>query len=100
MLVRMPIVSPGEILREEFMEPLGMDEKTLSAETGIPLEVLLKILNEGGPITEMVAKLLADRFQNSSKFWLNLQRNYEIRLAKFSPPQKSVADYSLARSEQ
>ena len=40
MLTRMPLISPGEILKEEFMVPLGLDEKTLSNELQIPLSAL------------------------------------------------------------
>lgn len=95
MLVRMPTVSPGEILREEFMEPLGLDEQTLAHETDIPLEILLGILNSRDAITPKVAELLACRFQNSSEFWLNLQRNYENRLNKFTAPEKRVSNSGL-----
>jgi addiction module HigA family antidote len=87
----MPTVSPGEILREEFMEPLGLDEQTLAHETGIPLEILLGILNYRDAITPKVAEILACRFENSSEFWLNLQRNYEKRLVKFTTPGKRAS---------
>ena len=99
MLVRMPIVTPGEILKKEFMEPLGLDVQNLAQEMGIPSETLLGILNGRDGITAQVAECLAGKFQNSSQFWLNLQKNYENRLDKFTSPAKRASNPGLLHPE-
>ncbi len=99
MLVRMPIVTPGEILKEEFMDPLGLDLQSLAQETGLPSEALLRILNGQGAITAQVAECLAVKFQNSSQFWLNLQKNYENRFNKFASVAKRASNHGLLNPE-
>lgn len=92
MLTRMPLISPGEILKEEFMIPLGLDEKTLSNELQIPLSALEAILYQRHPIRNDMARLLGCRFKTPPEFWLNLQQQFENRARQYHMDLPKVAE--------
>lgn len=72
----------GEILREEFLKPLGLSVATLAESLGITPDHLNNIISERCGISADTALSLAQYFGNSSRFWLNLQNTYEQQLAK------------------
>jgi addiction module HigA family antidote len=65
--------SPGEILREEFLLPLGMTQKQLSDHIEVDIKVINRIVNGRSSVTPMVALKLAHAFKTSPAFWLNAQ---------------------------
>lgn len=71
-------IHPGEILREEFLGPLGISAYRLSKELFIPQTRISEILKGKRRVTVDTALRLSAFFGNSAKFWLNLQQDYDI----------------------
>jgi antitoxin HigA-1 len=78
----LPPVHPGEILREEFMKPLGISINALARELHIPVSRVSKIVNEERNITPDTALRAARYFSTSPEFWVNLQSRYDLLVAK------------------
>jgi addiction module HigA family antidote len=72
-----PLITPGEILLEEFMIPLNLGKEDLSAQLNMSLIEISDVLECKKAIDVGLAKKLSKRFGNSLKFWLNLQSDYE-----------------------
>jgi len=66
--------TPGEILREEYLRPLGMTQKQLSDHLGCDVKVINRIVNGRSSITPEMALKLGAAFRTSAEFWLNAQR--------------------------
>ena len=76
-------IHPGEVLRKEFLDVLGITPYRLSKETLIPQTALSLILKEKRAITVKTAIKFSTYFKNTPKFWLGLQNDYDIeRLTK------------------
>ena len=71
-------IHPGEILLEEFLKPLNISAYRLSKDIGIPQTRTSQIINRKRRITADTALRLAKYFNNSPKFWLGLQNDYDI----------------------
>jgi antitoxin HigA-1 len=84
-LKRVPI-HPGEILQEEFLNPLNLSQEQLAKHLGGAWTEsrISEIINKKRRITETIALDFADAFGNSSEFWINLQCRYDVWLAKQS----------------
>ena len=80
-ITRLP-VHPGEMLREEFMKPLGISINGLALELHVPVTRISQIVNERRGITADTALRLARHFGNSPDFWMNLQKDYELLLTR------------------
>ena len=78
----LPPIHPGEILRGDFMEPLGLSMNRLALDLRVPVTRIAEIVHERRGITPDTALRLARYFNTSAGFWLNLQSDYEIRLIK------------------
>ncbi|MEA3273793.1 MAG: HigA family addiction module antitoxin [Pseudomonadota bacterium] len=78
----MPPVTPGEVLREDFMEPLGLSANSLARALHVPPNRITAILNGTRSITADTALRLARYFNTTPQSWLNLQKNYELEVAK------------------
>ena len=78
---RLGPVTPGDVLREEFMKPLGLSARALAREIGVPSNRITAILGGDRGITAETAILLGERFGTSPEFWLNLQMMHELELA-------------------
>ena len=79
-------VTPGEILREEFMEPLGLSARALAREINVPANRITAILHGKRGITAETAILLGRRFNSSARFWMNLQVSYDLSVAERHMP--------------
>ena len=75
-------IHPGEILREEFLVPLGMTAHALSPAIHVPATRVNDIVNGKRGITADTALRLARYFGNTPEFWLNLQAAYDLRTAE------------------
>jgi addiction module HigA family antidote len=75
-------VHPGEILREEYVVPLGISANRFAAALGIPTNRITEILNERRAVTADTALRLARVLGTSPDFWLNLQKRFELRTAE------------------
>lgn len=73
-------IHPGEILRDEFLVPLGLPESVLFDVLEAPREEVAALIAEQGPVTASVSRALASYFKTSSDFWMSLQAEYERRL--------------------
>ena len=78
----LPIISPGEILREEFLRPLGITPYRLSKAIGVPQTRISAVLAGKRAITADTAIRLARYFDNSPEFWMNLQTRYDLNRAR------------------
>jgi addiction module HigA family antidote len=77
-------IHPGEILREEYLEPLEMSVNALSKALHVPATRMNEIIRENRGITADTAMRLARYFGTSERFWLNLQTEYSLRQAQIS----------------
>ena len=75
-------IHPGEILREEFLKPMGLTPYELSKQIQVPAPRVNDIVLEKRGITADTAVRFAKFFGTSEQFWMNLQTTYEIRLAR------------------
>ena len=71
-------IHPGEILQEEFLQPLGISAYRLSKDLDIPQTRISEILKGNRRITADTALRLSKYFGNSAKFWLGLQDDYDL----------------------
>ncbi len=77
-------VHPGEILLEEFMKPLGISPESLAKDLGLEPDAVGGIVSCNRPVTAETALRLSRCFGTSERFWLNLQRSYDLEIAKDS----------------
>jgi addiction module HigA family antidote len=73
---------PGEILREEFLGPMGISAYRLAKDIGVPVNRITAIVNETRAISPETALLLARYFGVSDELWSNLQSHYDMECAK------------------
>ena len=74
-------IHPGEILLEDFMKPMGITARQLSADIDVPPSRVSEIVNGVRPITADTALRLGLFFSMEPRFWLNLQSEYDMRMA-------------------
>ena len=74
----LPPIHPGEILRTEFLEPLGLSQNRLAKEIGVPPRRINEIVLGKRSITADTALRLSKFFGTSAQLWLNLQSHYEL----------------------
>ena len=75
---KLPNIHPGEILKTEFLVPLGISAYKLAKDIDIPQTRISAILKEKRRITADTALRLSQYFGNSAKFWLGLQNDFDI----------------------
>src|ERR1700751_5835063 len=74
-------VTPGEMLKEEFLAEYGLSQNQLASAIGVSLNRISEIVNNRRRITADTALRLALYFGNSAEFWMNLQANYDLKIA-------------------
>jgi addiction module HigA family antidote len=77
---------PGEILREEFLRPLGQTQVALAEHLGVPLQRVNELVRGKRGVTPETAWLLAQALNTTPEFWLNLQAAHD--LARNRPSRK------------
>ena len=75
-------IYPGEILLEDFMKPMGITGRQLAADIDVPPSRISEIIHGARPITADTALRLGLFFSMEPRFWLNLQSEYDMRMAK------------------
>jgi addiction module HigA family antidote len=75
-------ITPGEILREDFMKPLAISINQLSRDLSVPPNRISEIVNGKRSITADTALRLQRYFGVEAQFWLNLQTEYDLRMIK------------------
>ena len=73
--------TPGEILREEFLAPLGLSQKDLAIHLGCDLKVINRIVNGRSAVTAEMALKLGAALRTTPEFWLNAQKAIDIHRA-------------------
>ena len=76
---RMRPVHPGEILREDYLTPLGLSVNALSIALGVPATRIHEIVKERRGVTADTAARLAKHFGGDAASWLVLQANYDLK---------------------
>ena len=79
---RLSSIHPGEILREDFLVPLGLSMDRLALDLRVPVTRIAEIVRERRGITPDTALRLARYFNTSARFWLNLQTAYDLEIAE------------------
>lgn len=72
-------IHPGEILREEFLEPLGMSANALSMALRVPAPRINEVVRERRGVSTDTALRLARFFSTTPQFWLNLQTSFDLK---------------------
>ena len=75
-------ITPGEILREDFMQPLSISINQLARDLSVPPNRISEIVNGKRAITADTALRLQRYFGVEAQFWLNLQNEYDLRIMK------------------
>ena len=76
------LTTPGQILMEEFMRPLGLSMNALARALAVPPNRISEIVNGSRVITADTALRLGKYFGTSPEIWLHLQSDYELRVAR------------------
>ena len=80
---KLPNIHPGEILKEEFLDPMKISAYRLSKEIGIPQTRISQIIKGKRRITADTALRLSAFFGNTPKFWLGLQDDYDLEEERY-----------------
>lgn len=75
-------IHPGEVLLEEFLEPLGISQYRLAKDISVPARRVNEIVHGTRSITADTALRLARYFETSERFWLNLQTRHDLEVEK------------------
>ena len=78
---------PKEILQEQFLEPLGLTQVALAEHVGVPVQRINEIARGKRGVTPETAWLLAQAFDTTPEFWINLQTNHDLALNR---PNKAI----------
>ncbi len=79
---RMPPIHPGEILREDFLTPMGISANKLALDLRVPVTRIAEILHERRSITADTATRLARYFGTTAQFWMGLQAAYDLEVVE------------------
>lgn len=77
-----PPISPGEVLMDEFLEPLAISQNHLAVAIDVPPRRINEIVHGKRRITADTALRLARFFGTTDRFWLNLQTRFDLEVAK------------------
>jgi len=78
----MPPIHPGEVLMQEYLEPLGITQHRLALAIGVPPRRINEIVHGKRRISADTALRLARYLQTSERFWLNLQGRYDLEVER------------------
>ena len=79
---KMVPIHPGEILLEEFLQPLNLSQYRLSKDISVPPRRINEIVHGKRAITADTALRLARYFETTDRFWINLQTRYDLEIEK------------------
>jgi len=89
---KLPPIHPGEILREEFMKPLGLSQNALARALNVPPRRVNEIVLEKRGITADTALRLARYLGTTAEMWTGLQADYDLRLVRYEKQQEIEHD--------
>ena len=96
---KLELVSPGEILLEEFMRPFEIGRNQLARDLDVPVGRINDIVHARRGISADTALRLAAYFSTTAEFWLNLQSGYDLKLAARTVGPKIIKSVRPRRSE-
>lgn len=96
-MITLPPLHPGEVLREEFMEPLGLSAIAVARAIHVPRTRIERIVNEHTGISADTALRLSRLFGTTPEFWLNLQSRHDVETAERQIHDDLAAIEPLAR---
>jgi len=79
--IQLPAIHPGEILREEYLKPLGISPIKLARMIGVPRTRVERIVKEQTSVTLDTAFRFGKVFKTTPGFWLNMQSHYDLATA-------------------
>ncbi len=91
-----PPTHPGEMLLEEFLKPLAVSQKQLSAAIHVPFQRVNELVNGKRGVTPSTALRLSIFFGNTPDFWMNLQQRWDLYWAKIKESEQLHKIQSLA----
>jgi addiction module HigA family antidote len=91
-------VTPGEMLKEEFLKEYGLSQNQLAKAVGISPNRITDIVNNRRRITADTALRLGLFFGNSAEFWLNLQTHYDLKMARRNLKPEAIARIKSQRA--
>jgi addiction module HigA family antidote len=77
-----PPIHPGEVLLEEFLEPMELSQYRLAKDISVPARRINEIVHGKRGITADTSLRLARYFETSERFWMNLQTRYDLEVEK------------------
>ena len=87
---------PGEILREEYLVPLGLSARALAKDLGVPANRLTEIMRGTRDVSADTAIRLARYFGTDPRFWLNLQAAYDLSKAEKTHSYRKIVPRNAA----
>lgn len=87
---KLPPVHAGEILKEEFLIPLGISQYRLAKEIHLSEYCISKIINGKASVTADTALRLSAFFSTTPDFWINLQKQYDLEKAEEELKRKQI----------
>jgi antitoxin HigA-1 len=94
-MARIKNIHPGEVLKEEFLVPMGVSAYKLSRDIGIPQTRISQILKGNRRITADTALRLSKYFGTSAKFWLGLQDDFDLEAERLIKKEELNAIQSM-----
>ncbi|WP_341523880.1 HigA family addiction module antitoxin [Pseudomonas sp. G.S.17] len=88
-------IHPGEILKEEFLDPLGVTPAALARALHVSAPTVNDIVRERRNVSADVALRLAQALGTTAQFWLNLQASYDLRKAEIESGEEIIRDVHL-----
>lgn len=79
---KMEPIHPGEVLREEFLDPMGISQYRLAKDTSVPARRINEIVHGKRAITADTALRLGRYFGTSAQFWMNLQDHFDLEVQR------------------
>lgn len=92
-----PPIHPGEILLEEFLEPMGVSQYRLARDISVPPRRINEIVHGQRGVTADTALRLARYFGTSDRFWMNLQAHYELDVERRRLGRRLVREVAVHR---
>jgi antitoxin HigA-1 len=82
MTVKLPPVHPGEVLREEFLVPMGLTAYAVARACGVPRTRIERLCREETPVTADTALRLSRYFGTTPAFWMGMQAQHDLERAE------------------
>lgn len=76
----LPPIHPGEVLREEYLGPLGMSAGALARKLNVPRTRIERLVAQQTPVTPDTALRLGKFFVTAPEFWMNMQAGYDLKI--------------------